>query len=57
MADSAAPLLSPRRLVVWYVILALVGLVLMLTAGPPETFEPNPVLSPPPPSIVESSDG
>lgn len=57
MADPAAPLLSPRRLVVWYVVLALVGILLMFTAGPPETFEPNPVLSPPPPTIAESADG
>ncbi len=57
MADTAAPLLSPRRLVVWYLILALVGVVLMLTAGPPNTFEPSPVMSPPPASIAEDADG
>ncbi len=40
MAETTTALLSPRRLVFGYLILALVGVVLMMTAGPPNnTFE------------------
>ena len=56
MVGSAAGLLSPRRLVGWYLILVFVGVALMLTAGPPDSFEPNPVLEPAPALIGEGTD-
>ena len=53
MAETTATLLSPRRLVFGYLILALVGVVLMMTAGNPNnTFEQKPAVGSSPPTIA-----